>query len=73
MNKPIYVTQSVLPELADFIPYLEQIWDNKTLTNGGPFRQELEVALSQHLGVKNISLFSNGTKAILNVWQSILL
>ncbi len=28
-QEPIYVTQPVLPELAEFIPYLEQIWNNK--------------------------------------------
>ena len=31
INNPIYVTQPVLPELDDFIPYLEQIWKNKIL------------------------------------------
>lgn len=33
----IYVTSPFLPPLEEFIPYLEQIWQNKTLTNGGPF------------------------------------
>ena len=33
---PIYVTQPDLPPLAEFLPYLEQIWQNKVLTNGGP-------------------------------------
>ena len=70
-NSNTFVTQPYLPDLKDFIPYLEQIWDNKTLTNGGPFHQELEVALSQHLGVKNISLFSNGTLALVTALQSL--
>ena len=33
--KSIYVTQPTLPPLEEFIPYLERIWDNKILTNGG--------------------------------------
>lgn len=47
MNKKnnIYVTQPLLPPLKEFIPYLEKIWDNKILTNGGPFHQQLEKAL----------------------------
>jgi hypothetical protein len=45
--KPIYVTLPLLPPLEEFIPYLRQIWDNKRLTNGGPFHQQLEGALAE--------------------------
>ena len=34
MSKPIYVTQPYLPPLEEFIPYLEQIWENKILIIG---------------------------------------
>lgn len=54
--KSIYVTQPTLPPLEEFIPYLERIWDNKILTNGGTFHQQLEQALREYLGVKHISL-----------------
>jgi len=70
-DKPIYVTQPHLPDLAEFIPYLEQIWENKVLTNGGPFHQQLEAELCRHLGVEHISLFSNGTLALLTALQSL--
>jgi len=70
-TSPIYVTQPALPELADFIPYLEQIWDNKILTNGGPFHQQLEQALCDYLGVKYISLFTNGTLALVVALQAL--
>ena len=33
----IYVTKPALPPLEEFIPYLEQIWESRILTNGGPF------------------------------------
>lgn len=69
-DKPIFVTQPHLPPLEEFIPYLEDIWKNKTLTNGGPFHQALEQALSEHLGVKHISLFSNGTIALVTALQA---
>ena len=68
---PIYVTQPHLPPLEDFIPYLEQIWQNKILTNGGPFHQQLEQALCDYLGVKHICLFANGTLALMTALQSL--
>lgn len=70
-NKPIYVTQPSLPALEDFLPYLQKIWDTKTLTNGGPFHQQLEQALCEHLGVKYISLFTNGTIALVTALQAL--
>lgn len=68
-NKPIYVTQPSLPDLQEFIPYLEQIWDNKILTNNGPFHQQLEKELANFLGVPYISLFANGTLALVTALQ----
>lgn len=68
--KPIYVTQPFLPPLEEFIPYLEKIWDSHILTNNGPFHQQLEKALCEYLGVKYISLFSNGTLALVTALQA---
>lgn len=70
-SKPIFVAQPYLPPLDEFIPYLEEIWDRKVLTNGGPFHQQLEQALCEHLGIKHISLFSNGTLALITALQSL--
>lgn len=70
-NKPIYVTQPTLPPLEEFIPYLQQIWDNKILTNGGPFHQQLEQALCEYLGVEHIALFTNGTIALVTALQAL--
>jgi dTDP-4-amino-4,6-dideoxygalactose transaminase len=69
--EPIFVTQPTLPALADFIPYLESIWHNKQLTNGGPYHQQLEAALCEYLGVKHVSLFSNGTLALITALQAL--
>lgn len=71
MNETIYVTQPVLPELDDFIPYLEQIWKNKVLTNCGPLHQQLEQELCDYLGVDYISLFNNGTIALVTALQAL--
>lgn len=69
--KDIYVTSPLLPPLTEFIPYLEQIWDNKWLTNNGPFHQQLEKQLAEYLGVDYLSLFSNGTLALLTAMQAL--
>ncbi|WP_405054712.1 DegT/DnrJ/EryC1/StrS family aminotransferase [Variovorax sp. UMC13] len=67
----IYVTQPALPPLEEFIPYLQEIWDNKILTNGGPFHQQLEKALCEYLGVKHLALFSNGTLGLVTALQAL--
>jgi dTDP-4-amino-4,6-dideoxygalactose transaminase len=67
----INVTQPSLPPLDEFIPYLEEIWNNKILTNKGPFHQQLEDELCKYLGVKYISLFCNGTMALITALQAL--
>ena len=44
--------------------YLEQVWKTGILTHNGPLVQKLESDLSNKLGVKNLSLITNGTLAI---------
>lgn len=70
-KKPIYVTQPFLPPLDEFIPYLEKIWKDKWLTNGGPFHQQLEKDLSKYLGVEHLALFTNGTIALVTALQAL--
>jgi dTDP-4-amino-4,6-dideoxygalactose transaminase len=71
MAQPIYVTQPFLPPLEEFIPYLQEIWDNKILTNGGPVHQQLERELCNYLNVKHISLFTNATIALVAALQAL--
>ena len=66
---PIHVTRPLLPPLEEFLPYLEEIWESGWLTNAGPFHQKLEKALSDHLGVQHLSLFANGTIALVTALQ----
>lgn len=68
-DKPLYVTQPDLPALEEYIPYLEEIWQNKQLTNGGPMHEKFERALAEYLKVDHISLFNNGTIALLAALQ----
>ncbi|WCE03217.1 DegT/DnrJ/EryC1/StrS family aminotransferase [Pseudoxanthomonas sp. JBR18] len=68
---PVYVTQPYLPPLEEFLPYLQDIWERKVLTNNGPCHQELEWQLCQYLGVEHISLFANGTLALVTALQAL--
>lgn len=70
-KKNIFITQPLLPDLEEFIPYLQEIWDNKRLTNGGPMHAQLEQELAEYLGVEHIALFNNGTIALLTALQAL--
>jgi dTDP-4-amino-4,6-dideoxygalactose transaminase len=68
-NQPIYVTQPSLPPLEEFVKYLEKIWESKRVTNQGEFHQQFEKELADYLGVKYVSLFANGTLALVSALQ----
>lgn len=70
-KKQIFVTQPCLPPLEEFIPYLEAIWKENRLTNNGPFHEELERALCSYLDVQHLSLFTNGTIALVTALQAL--
>lgn len=70
-NKVITVTSPLLPSLEDFIPYLEDIWNRKWLTNNGYYHKELEKALCEYLKVPYISLFTNGTLPLMCALQAL--
>jgi len=70
-DKPILVTSPSLPPLEEFMTYLEQIWESKWITNNGDFHQEFEKKLAEFLGVKYISLFANGTLALITALQEL--
>ena len=70
-EKRIFVTQPSLPPLEEFIPYLQEIWASKILTNSGPFHERLEREICQYLGVEHISLFTNGTIALVTALQAL--
>jgi dTDP-4-amino-4,6-dideoxygalactose transaminase len=71
MTEPVNVTSPYLPPLEEVLPYLEEIWDSKFLTNGGQFHQRFETALRDRLGVPEISLFSNATIALVCALQEL--
>ena len=65
----IYVTRPSLPPLEEYVEYLEDIWENKWITNNGKYHRILEKELAEFLGVDYISLFVNGTLALVSALQ----
>lgn len=70
-EKKIFVTRPAMPPLDEYVDSLKEIWDSKILTNNGPFHHEFEQALAEYLGVKYISLFANGTLALITALQAL--
>ncbi len=64
MNSPVFVTQSALPKEETYLEYVRQIFQSHGLTNNGVFCQRLERELEAFLGVRNLSVCSNGTLAL---------
>jgi dTDP-4-amino-4,6-dideoxygalactose transaminase len=70
-REPVYVTRPALPPLEEFVEYLRKIWDTRILTNNGPFHQQFERELAEYLGVKYLSVFANGTFALVTALQAL--
>lgn len=61
----IYVTEPFLPPLEQCLPYFEEIWKTKILTNNGPLLQEFEKKLCCYFEVENISVVNNATSGLM--------
>jgi dTDP-4-amino-4,6-dideoxygalactose transaminase len=64
-GEPIYVTRPLLPDLDQFHSHLQDIWQSARLANVGAKHQALEDALREYLRAQHISLFNNGTIALI--------
>lgn len=60
----IPVTRAFLPPLSEYLPYLQEIWSRRWVTNHGPLLTRLVDELKGYLGVKHLFFVSNGTLAL---------
>ena len=72
-DEPIYVTRPLLPDLKEIYHELQKIWASKWLSNNGPEHQIFEEEIRRRLKVPNVSLFNNGTIALLVAVNSLRL
>ncbi len=69
----IYVTRPVFPTIEEVTEKLRDIWAAQWLTNNGPQHSMLERELTEFLKVPYLSLFNNGTIALMVACQSLRL
>ena len=71
--QPLFVARPTLPPLADYTELLKDVWASGWLANGGAQHQHLEAELSQWLAAPHLSLFNNGTIALIVACQALRL
>ncbi len=69
--KPIYITRPLLPSLKSYVKKLEVIWQSKWLSNNGVQLQSLEKKIQKILKGKYVSIFNNGTIALMCAIKSL--
>ncbi|HPF07953.1 MAG TPA: aminotransferase class I/II-fold pyridoxal phosphate-dependent enzyme, partial [Spirochaetota bacterium] len=62
--EPIYVTRPFLPGIEEYTEGLQEIWNNRMLTNNGPILQRFTKELCKYFETDNLTLFNNGTLAL---------
>ncbi len=72
-SENIFVTRPVFPSIEEVTEKLRDIWSAKWLTNNGPQHYMLERELEQYLKVPYLSLFNNGTIALIIAIKSLRL
>lgn len=65
ISEPIYITRPLLPDLGTVSNRLHEIWESKWVTNNGTKERLLEQELKDYLEAEHLSLFTNGTLALL--------
>ncbi|SRR5712664_120812 len=70
-KEPVMVTRPTMPQLAEYVRYLDGIWRRCWLTNDGELHRQLEAELALYLGIEHLSLFCNGATALLVALQAL--
>ncbi|MCD8231087.1 MAG: DegT/DnrJ/EryC1/StrS family aminotransferase [Clostridiales bacterium] len=66
----IFVTQSSMASLEEYLEEIKPIFESKRMTNMGPVYKKLQAQLKEYLDVKELSLFVNGHLALENGLQT---
>ncbi|SER60095.1 DegT/DnrJ/EryC1/StrS family aminotransferase [Salisediminibacterium halotolerans] len=64
-EKPLMVTKPLTPAPEHVAARIAEVTASGQLTNNGPQHQKLEAELAAYLGVKDLTLFANGTLALI--------
>ncbi len=66
MGNIINVTRSSMPEFEEYCEEIRSMWDSHWLTNMGEKHRKLQKELEEYLGVKHVTLYTNGHLALEN-------
>ncbi len=72
-SDPVYTTRPLFPDLDIFRDKLQEVWDAQWLSNNGKQHKTLEKSLAEYLKTDNLSLFNNGTIALMVAVQGLRL
>lgn len=64
MHEKILVTRPFFPDRKKFDEYVDEIWENRWLTNQGPLHERFKEELKKYLQVENITPTVNGHIAL---------
>jgi dTDP-4-amino-4,6-dideoxygalactose transaminase len=70
---PVYISRPAFPDISDMTRKIQEIWDSKWVTNVGDQHKQLEKRLIEHLKVSYLSLFNNGTIALITACRALRL
>lgn len=71
--KPIHITRPIFPDLKEFTKELNPVWKSQWLSNNGTKHELFEKKIMGVLKVPLVSLFNNGTIALLVAIKSLKL
>jgi dTDP-4-amino-4,6-dideoxygalactose transaminase len=72
-EKPLYISRPLLPDLSKMQEKLQEVWDSQWLTNSGAQHQLFENKIKTMLRAPYVSLFNNGTIALIVACQALRL
>jgi dTDP-4-amino-4,6-dideoxygalactose transaminase len=61
----LFVTRPALPPLHELMPFLEDMWSTRVLSNDGKYHEAFERELANYLRVPHVALVSNATLGLL--------
>lgn len=67
LPEPLWVTQPLLPPLEEYVDQLREVWESGTITNLGAKHAQLEALLADRVGSDNLTLWNNGTAALVGM------
>lgn len=67
MSNNILVTRSSMPSFEEYCEEIKELWETHWLTNMGSKHQSLQKELESYLGIKHVTLYTNGHLALENV------